>query len=389
MLDISKRILMFVMLIIVSVTTLLAQAEVNKQINGIKRSGNYFYEESTMNDENEAQDIASRMLTVCINKYLGENGIAREKDVTVDDIVNIKFLKMKRGAMVCVFAYVAKSDFVPVPKKEMEIVVEEKLKEFPDKNEYLKKVSDMKELTKLYKKMKNKELVSKEEKRFLYEEESEIIGFGYEKDPRIEEIREYVEILEEITELYNIEIKDISFNSKQALEGNIKLHYGSLELLDLKDGKGVILPEKIDGDLNLWYLINADGMVFPKAVNGSIFLNNLPKATGLTFPKKVKGSIYLKSLNTAKNIFFPNIVKGEIFLNNLTVAKNIIFPHHLYHKLELNKLVSAQNLIFPPKIDYSIEIYNLDIEDNRVIMFQVPAASGTPMNWKGFPTKNK
>ena len=32
-----------------------------------------------------------------------------------------------------------------------------------------------------------------------------------------------------------------------------------------------------------------------------------------------------------------------------------------------------------------IEIYNLDIDDNRVIMFQVPAASGTPMNWKGFP----
>ncbi len=32
-----------------------------------------------------------------------------------------------------------------------------------------------------------------------------------------------------------------------------------------------------------------------------------------------------------------------------------------------------------------IEIYNLDVESNRVIMFQVPAASGTPMNWKGFP----
>ena len=32
-----------------------------------------------------------------------------------------------------------------------------------------------------------------------------------------------------------------------------------------------------------------------------------------------------------------------------------------------------------------IEIYNLEIEQNRVIMYQVPAASGTPMNWKGFP----
>jgi len=32
-----------------------------------------------------------------------------------------------------------------------------------------------------------------------------------------------------------------------------------------------------------------------------------------------------------------------------------------------------------------IEIYQFKINENRVIMFQVPAASGTPMNWKGFP----
>jgi len=32
-----------------------------------------------------------------------------------------------------------------------------------------------------------------------------------------------------------------------------------------------------------------------------------------------------------------------------------------------------------------IEIYNLEIEKNRIIMFQVPAAAGTPVNWKGFP----
>ena len=32
-----------------------------------------------------------------------------------------------------------------------------------------------------------------------------------------------------------------------------------------------------------------------------------------------------------------------------------------------------------------IEVYSLEVNENRVIMFQVPAASGTPMNWKGFP----
>ncbi len=244
-------------------------------------------------------------------------------------------------------------------ESEMEIVVEEKLKEFPDKNEYLKKVSDMKELTKLYKKMKNKELISEEEKRFLYEEDSEIIGFGYDKDPRIEEIIEYVELVQKIAELYNIEIKDISFDSEEALKGNIKLHYGDLTLSDLQDGKGVILPENVDGMLNLFHFINVDGMVFPKAVNGSIHLEKLPKAKGLIFPKKVNGAIFLKSLTAAQNIVFPNIMKGEIFLDNLTVAKNIIFPHHLFSRLEMNKLVNAQNLIFPPKVDYSIEINNL------------------------------
>ena len=32
-----------------------------------------------------------------------------------------------------------------------------------------------------------------------------------------------------------------------------------------------------------------------------------------------------------------------------------------------------------------IEVYSLEVNEKRVIMFQVPAASGTPMNWKGFP----
>ena len=32
-----------------------------------------------------------------------------------------------------------------------------------------------------------------------------------------------------------------------------------------------------------------------------------------------------------------------------------------------------------------IEIYSIEVNDNRVIMFQVPAASGVPISWKGFP----
>ncbi len=32
-----------------------------------------------------------------------------------------------------------------------------------------------------------------------------------------------------------------------------------------------------------------------------------------------------------------------------------------------------------------IEIYSIEIENNRVVMFQIPAAAGIPTSWKGFP----
>ena len=49
----------------------------------------------------------------------------------------------------------------------MEEILEEKLKEFPDSNEYKKKVSDMKELTKIYEKFQNNQELTKENLRFL------------------------------------------------------------------------------------------------------------------------------------------------------------------------------------------------------------------------------
>ena len=68
-------------------------------------------------------------------------------------------------------------------------VVREKLKEFPDGVVYEKKSRDMKELTALSKKKERGEDLAKEDLRFLYEIEAKIKGFGYQRDPRIEEIK--------------------------------------------------------------------------------------------------------------------------------------------------------------------------------------------------------
>ncbi len=69
-------------------------------------------------------------------------------------------------------------------------VLAQKLEEFPDKKEYLKKDSDMKTLTSVENKSKKGELLSKEDLVFLYEIDTKIEGFGYTDDPRVKELRE-------------------------------------------------------------------------------------------------------------------------------------------------------------------------------------------------------
>lgn len=139
-------------------------------------------------------------------------------------------------------------------------VVEEKLeKEFKDQaKKYQQKLADTKKLTELMEKMKKKEPFTKEELMFLYEvyvEEGgeirfkKIKGFGYEPDPRIEELREYREkvrgIKKDLAFIFNCSEDEISLTKEEALKGGIKVHYGDLEFWGLNSPKGLKLPEVI------------------------------------------------------------------------------------------------------------------------------------------------
>ncbi len=68
-------------------------------------------------------------------------------------------------------------------------VVEAKLKEFPDGAAYEKKTADMKQLTAIEQAVKAEKPLTSAHLRFLYEIDSPIEGFGYQRDPRIAELR--------------------------------------------------------------------------------------------------------------------------------------------------------------------------------------------------------
>ena len=98
---------------------------------------------------------------------------------------------------------------------EMVQIVETKLKDFPN-NEgeiYQKKVHDMRLLTEIERKTNSNEELTQEEIIFLYELGTDIDGFGWEKDPRIEEIINQRDSKEDIRKL-DIEtiINGVSYN---------------------------------------------------------------------------------------------------------------------------------------------------------------------------------
>ena len=86
---------------------------------------------------------------------------------------------------------------------EMLPILKEKLNEFPDKDEYLKKEHDMSLLTKIDKKTQNGEELTKEELRFLYEIDGKIEGFGWGRDPRIQEIKEKRNIKKDLSRYFD------------------------------------------------------------------------------------------------------------------------------------------------------------------------------------------
>lgn len=291
---------------------------------------------------------------------------------------------------------------------EMEEVVEEKIKDFPDKEEYYEKVRDMKQLTKIYIKHQNKEELTKEELKFLYEIDSKIVGFGYYGDPRIEEIiQERVNLKQDIALILDCKVSQIaitkneitdetkyykgdlffnestipeSFIFPEILDGGLSLNKltsaeglvlpksisKNLYLAGLTSAKGLKLPKRIGGSLDLSNLISSQGLVLPKTIERNLDLRRLMSAEGLVFPQTIGGSLLLRGLVGAEGLVLPQTIGENLFLSNLTSAEGLVLPKNIGGKLYLFRLTSAQGLIIPDPLTYSIYMDGFKITPENV-----------------------
>lgn len=107
-------------------------------------------------------------------------------------------------------------------------IAEKQASDLPGAEEYKKKSSDMKALTSIEKKTKKQELLTKDELLFLYEIDGEIQGFGYERDPRIKELRETRNTEEDMLTIFEC-TKDQIAHVPSEITKDTKAYVGQLE----------------------------------------------------------------------------------------------------------------------------------------------------------------
>ncbi len=111
---------------------------------------------------------------------------------------------------------------------QMNDVLEAKLKEFgPEADKYKKKSADMKLLTLLERKTKENQPLTKDELVFLYEMSGTIEGFGYQKDPRVKELRDQRNPEADMPVVFDCTPNQIARTSADITEGT-KAYVGKL-----------------------------------------------------------------------------------------------------------------------------------------------------------------
>ncbi|MEI6581810.1 MAG: hypothetical protein WCN86_02960, partial [bacterium] len=93
---------------------------------------------------------------------------------------------------------------------------------------YKKKAEDMRQLTGIYAKHKKGEELSKGDLRFIYELDGPIEGFGYQKDPRIDNITSTRDKKADLSFVLDVPQDKISTTQQEALVGGIAYHCGNL-----------------------------------------------------------------------------------------------------------------------------------------------------------------
>jgi len=236
----------------------------------------------------------------------------------------------------------------------MEKVVEEKIKDFPDKDKYYKKVHDMEYLTYIYELNKNGGNLSKDDLEFLYEISGEIQGFGYRRDPRISEIQNGRDKRKDLSVVFNCSIDEVALNQEESVnddENQKELFANPDKIVYLygyirTDFSKVNFPKLryITGN-GIFYLLKCgEGLENLQVIGGDADFKSLTSALGLGNLKSIGFDAYFDSLTSAKGLENLQSIGGEANFDSLTSAKGLENLQSIGGYANFGSLISAEGL---------------------------------------------
>ncbi len=229
-------------------------------------------------------------------------------------------------------------------EEEMTEIADKKLDEFQDKEKYQKKVQDMKKLTELDKKVKENKELTKEELKFLYEIESEIEGFGYEEDPRIEEIKSKRYIKEDLSIIFDCRKDQVGTRKIDFDTDDIVVYASNIICYEETVPKLFKHLKAIIGDAHFSYLKDAQGLNNLKYICGYVNFRSLKTAQGLNNLEYIGRNAYFNSLEDAQGLNKLKYIGGNVAFDSLKVAQGLNNLEYIGGDADFESLKDSQVL---------------------------------------------
>ncbi len=191
----------------------------------------------------------------------------------------------------------------------------------------MKRLSE--EIDKVYFKFKNKQDLTIEDLKMLYEKN---LNTENPKDAVvIKTIIETRNIKDDISLIYGWDKDKISTSLDELMTGDKTFHYGNIKLTGM--------------DL-------LEDFAFPNFVIGSIESVSVEEIRNVNFPNQVLlGNIVLKNATKVFDTDFPFNVNGNFVIPNVVETSSVVFPRYIEGGFEALKLKKISNVILPIEIN--------------------------------------
>ena len=211
-------------------------------------------------------------------------------------------------------------------ESEMIDIADKKLDEFSDKEKYMKKVHDMKLLTELEKKTNLNQELTIDDLRFLYEIDSKIEGFGWEDDPRIQEIRSKRNQKSDLSLLFNCNEKNVAINYADFFKNDIVVFCGDFDYDSFHkkfDDTSLKYLKCVIGCARFERLTDAKCLENLTIIGGYANFNRLTDAKGLENLISIGGSANFENLTDASCLENLTSIGGSARFDSLTDARGL------------------------------------------------------------------